>query len=121
MFGDDEAAAKIIDALEPKTAKALGRTVRDFDDNVWKSRCRSVVTEGNLAKFSQNDELRDYLLSTGETVLVEASPYDRIRGIGLKQDDKRAVDPVEWRGSNLLGFALMDVRAELRVAGEVGS
>ena len=55
-----------------------------------------------------------YLLSTGENVLVEASPYDRVWGIGLKQEDKRAADPIQWQGSNLLGFALMDVREQLK-------
>ncbi|WP_199169863.1 NADAR family protein [Rhodopirellula bahusiensis] len=69
--------------------------------------------EAVVAKFIQNSHLLEFLLGTGDAVLVEASPYDRIWGIGLKADDERAKDPVTWQGQNLLGFALMDVREEL--------
>lgn len=70
--------------------------------------------EGNLHKFRQDDRLRDYLLGTGDRVLVEASPMDRIWGIGLAEGDERAQDPARWRGLNLLGFALMETRERLR-------
>jgi ribA/ribD-fused uncharacterized protein len=72
-----------------------------------------LVTEGNIHKFSQNEELGLFLKSTGDAVLVEASPRDCIWGIGLGQDNPRALDPVTWRGQNLLGFALMDVREKI--------
>jgi ribA/ribD-fused uncharacterized protein len=98
---------------DPKTAKALGRTVKNFDDDLWKANARRLVTEGNLAKFEQNGELRAFLVGTGNLVLVEASPYDRIWGIGLMADDERAKNPATWQGQNLLGFALMDVRDKL--------
>jgi ribA/ribD-fused uncharacterized protein len=69
---------------------------------------------GNVAKFGQHDDLRAFLLGTGSRVLVEASPGDRIWGIGLTEADPRAADPRSWRGLNLLGFALMEARAQLR-------
>ena len=113
LFADDETLQQILESADPKTAKALGRKVKNFDDNVWKANCRRLVTEGNVAKFGQNESLRAFLLGTGGQVLVEASPFDRIWGIGLKATDSKAKHPDTWQGQNLLGFALMDVRAEL--------
>ena len=69
-----------------------------------------VVVRGNVAKFSQHPQLQSYLLATSGRVLAEASPRDRIWGIGLTADDDRATDPSQWPGTNLLGFALMHVR-----------
>lgn len=113
LFGDDETLAKILESSDPKTAKALGRAVKNFDDKLWKANGRRLVTEGNLAKFEQNGDLRAFLVGTGNLVLVEASPYDRIWGIGMMADNERAKNPVTWQGQNLLGFALMDVRDKL--------
>ena len=67
----------------------------------------------NFEKFRQNPPLGEFLLSTGNAVIVEASPVDRIWGIGLAADDERATNPLQWRGENLLGFALMEVRDRL--------
>jgi ribA/ribD-fused uncharacterized protein len=114
LFGDEEALAEILESSDPHTAKSVGRKVKNFEDNVWKQNARRLVTEGNLAKFSQNIELKSFLLATNESVLVEASPYDRIWGIGLKANDQRCEHPDTWQGQNLLGFALMDVRDESR-------
>ncbi|QDV69021.1 Swarming motility protein YbiA [Rosistilla carotiformis] len=113
LFGDEESLLQILESSDPKTAKALGRKVKNFDSSLWDENARRLVTEGNVAKFSQNSHLQEFLLGTGDAVLVEASPYDRIWGIGLKADDDRAKNPVTWQGQNLLGFALMDVREEL--------
>lgn len=113
LFGDGDTLAKILESSDPKTAKALGRTVKNFDSDVWTANARRLVTEGNIAKFGQNQELRTFLLATGNLVLVEASPYDRIWGIGLMADDERVKNPGTWQGQNLLGFALMDVREQL--------
>lgn len=114
LFNDEVTLAKILEAGDPKTAKALGRQVKGFQDDVWKENGRRLVTEGNIAKFSQNEGLKEFLLATGTKVLVEASPYDRIWGIGLLADDPKASHPSTWQGENLLGYALMDVRDAIR-------
>jgi ribA/ribD-fused uncharacterized protein len=115
LFGDMEMAARIVEATEPGKAKALGRQVRGFESDRWERHCLDIVVRGNAAKFGQNPALRGWLLATGDAVLVEASPVDPVWGIGLAADDPRAVDPTQWRGTNLLGFALMRVRASLSV------
>ena len=114
LFGDGEIAGQILAAAEPGAVKALGRKIRGFDEATWVAHRSGIVEAANLAKFSQNPALRDFLLATGEKVLVEASPVDAIWGIGLAADDARAQDPAQWPGLNLLGFALMQVRARLR-------
>jgi ribA/ribD-fused uncharacterized protein len=114
LFGDAEMRAKIIAASDPKTAKSLGRKVRGFDDAKWAAARYALVVEGNVHKFAAHAKLREFLLGTGERVLVEASPYDRIWGIGLGRDADGAKDPERWRGDNLLGFALMEARERLR-------
>lgn len=114
LFKDRETLKKILEESSPEKIKALGRQVSNFDEKVWKSNCFRIVVEGNCAKFSQEKSLQDWLLSTGEQVLVEASPYDKIWGIGLKEEDANAKNPARWNGQNLLGFALMTVRDTLR-------
>ncbi|WBC16379.1 NADAR family protein [Micromonospora sp. WMMA1998] len=113
LFGDHEIAGRVLAATHPHRAKALGRQVRDFDEATWTARRFDIVVAGSVAKFGQHDELRRFLLGTGGRVLVEASPTDRIWGIGLAADDPRAGDPATWRGDNLLGFALMRARDAL--------
>jgi len=115
LFGDEETRAGILAAPDPARAKALGRRVRGFDDKLWEQRRVPIVVEGSLAKFAQNVELGRYLAGTGDAVLVEASPVDGVWGIGLPADDPRATRPAEWKGLNLLGFALMQARAALSV------
>jgi ribA/ribD-fused uncharacterized protein len=114
LFGDVEAAERIQAAGHPHRAKALGRQVREFDQPTWERHRFDIVVVGSVAKFGQHDGLRGFLLGTGERVLVEASPTDRIWGIGLAASDERATDPKAWRGLNLLGFALMRARTMLR-------
>ena len=116
LFDDREAERAAIAASHPEQAKDIGRTVRGFDDAVWQRHRFALVTEGSLHKFGQDRALRAYLLGTGSRVLVEASPRDRIWGIGLSADDERTADPALWKGLNLLGFALMEARQ--RLAGE---
>ncbi|MFE2427232.1 NADAR family protein [Streptomyces sp. NPDC059373] len=113
LFGDDAALARIQEARHPNAAKKLGRQVRGFDEEEWIRHRWDLVVEGNVAKFGQDAAMREYLLGTGARVLVEASPLDRIWGIGLAADDERAPDPAQWRGLNLLGFALMEARMRL--------
>jgi ribA/ribD-fused uncharacterized protein len=114
LFGDEEIAAQVPRAGHPSEAKALGRKVCDFDQQVWEERRFEIVVTGNVAKFGQHDELLAYLLGTGERVLVEASPRDRIWGIGMGASNPSAGEPSRWRGRNLLGFALMSARDQLR-------
>jgi ribA/ribD-fused uncharacterized protein len=115
LSGDAEAVGKILAAPDPGVAKALGRQVRGFDEQRWAEHRFDVVVAGNMAKFGQHRQLRDFLVGTGRRVLVEASPRDRVWGIGLAADDERAESPERWPGLNLLGFALMEVRHRLRL------
>ncbi|MGC5564589.1 NADAR family protein [Streptomyces sp. FR-108] len=121
LFGDAEAERRALDAPSPALAKRAGRLVRGFDEGVWERERFDIVVEGSVAKFASDDELRGFLVGTGVPsgdgwgrVLVEASPVDRVWGIGLTADDERASDPARWLGSNLLGFALMTARDRLR-------
>jgi ribA/ribD-fused uncharacterized protein len=114
LSGDGEAVGKILAAPHPGAAKALGRQVRGFEEQLWAEHRFDVVVAGNMAKFGQHRQLRDFLAGTGSRVLVEASPRDRVWGIGLAADDERAESPERWPGLNLLGFALMEVRHQLR-------
>ncbi|GAA3644205.1 NADAR family protein [Nonomuraea antimicrobica] len=113
LFGDGERAAEILAAGHPGEAKALGRAIRGFDEETWQAHRFAIVVRGNTAKFGQCAPLADYLLGTGERVLVEASPRDRVWGIGLAAGDERAASPAAWQGLNLLGFALMAARSAL--------
>lgn len=113
LFGDTGAEREVLQASSPALAKKVGRLVRGFDDATWARERFSIVVEGSVHKFSAHEELRAFLLATGDRVLVEASPVDRVWGIGIAADDERAADPERWRGPNLLGFALMAARARL--------
>jgi hypothetical protein len=114
LFNDAEMLEAILACEHPGEAKKLGRRVRGFDQEIWERERSAIVVAGNVAKFDQNPELGAYLLTTGERVLVEVSPRDRIWGIGMGRNNPDATDPRKWRGRNLLGFALMEVRDRLR-------
>ncbi|MFI9273749.1 NADAR family protein [Kitasatospora sp. NPDC052896] len=113
LFGDEEAVPRILAAKTPAEAKKLGRLVRGFDEQRWVEQRFELVVAGSVAKFGQDDALRGYLLGTRRRVLVEASPLDRVWGIGLAADHEHATEPAYWRGLNLLGFALMAARERL--------
>ncbi|MFG2644620.1 NADAR family protein [Streptomyces sp. NPDC048370] len=114
LFGDPEAERAALSSRTPAEAKKAGRLVRGFDETVWERERFAVVVEGSVHKFASDEALRAFLIGTGDRVLVEASPLDRVWGIGLAADDPRATDPSRWRGLNLLGFALMEARQRLR-------
>jgi len=116
---DESAIAAIVASANPGEAKKLGRQIRNFDQAVWEDNRFEIVVRGNLSKFSQHEPLKQYLLETGDRILVEVSPHDRIWGIGLAANDPAAQNPYGWRGLNLLGFALMAVREELKEAGQL--
>lgn len=114
LFGDHATYEKIMAADNPKDYKALGRLVKNFIPTVWDENKLQIVVKGNIAKFSQNEAIREFLLGTGDKVLVEASPYDEIWGVKLGMNDPKIQDPNNWRGENLLGCALMETRDILR-------
>lgn len=115
LFGDDAMLDAILASTDPSEAKAYGRKVSGYDDAAWAAHRFDAVVEGNVHKFEQNPTLRAFLVNTGNRVLVEAAPRDTIWGVG--RGAEKAVDPHQWRGLNLLGFALMIVRERLRGAG----
>lgn len=110
LFKDIETLEKISNANTPREAKDLGRQVKGFDAAAWVRICFAIVKDGNYHKFTQNKGYKEYLLATGNKVIVEASPVDTIWGIGFRQDSVQAKNLHHWRGQNLLGFALMEVR-----------
>lgn len=114
LFKDDKILEKILQAKSPAEAKKLGRQVKNYQDEVWLANRYEIVKEGNSHKFSQNEALKDFLLNTTDRVLVEASPVDSVWGIGMAADHKDIENPEKWKGLNLLGFALMEVRDELK-------
>jgi hypothetical protein len=117
LFGDLKVAERILASASPKTHKALGRKVVGFDEQVWLRERERIVYEGNHAKFTQNAPLLAALLATAGTELVEASPMDRVWGVGLSEEDPRIQDPSLWRGQNLLGKVLTRLREDLLTAG----
>jgi ribA/ribD-fused uncharacterized protein len=113
-FKDHDSLVKIMKTGEPSRQKSLGRMVKGFVPAEWDAVSRDYVTKGNMAKFSQHDDLKAILLGTGDKEIVEASPYDRLWGIGLGMDDPRSLDKTQWQGKNWLGECIMRVRTELR-------
>jgi ribA/ribD-fused uncharacterized protein len=113
LFGDEAALQVILKSETPAKAKEGGRLVQRFDPKKWDEFKFEIVVNGNLHKFIQYPELKSFLLDTTDQVLVEASPRDRTWGIGLSGENPAARDPARWRGENLLGFALMEVRNKL--------
>lgn len=114
LFGDNEIAELIMKETNPREQKKYGRMIKNFDKAVWDKNCFVIVYEGNYAKFTQNSDLKEELLSTGDRVLVEASPLDNIWGIGMAENDEGVDNPSYWLGLNLLGFAITTVRNQIR-------
>lgn len=114
LFNDKESVSLILKTSNPKKQKALGRLIKGFNEEAWNKHKLDIVTTGVYLKFSQNEELKAKLLATGDKILVEGSPYDRVWGVGLKWDSPEILDEKNWKGQNLLGVALMNVRDTLR-------
>lgn len=115
VANDLSSAAAVLAEPSPRAVKSIGRKIRGYDDKEWAIYKFSVVVKGNILKFGANRKLKTYLLGTGDTVLVEASPLDTKWGIGMNPEDaKKLNDPAQWQGTNLLGWALMEARDQLR-------
>lgn len=114
VFNDHEVLQEILQVSHPHDAKKLGRKVKNFTPDIWDQHKFDIVVKANYAKFSQNQELKAFLLNTNDRIIVEASPRDRIWGIGMGQSNEKALNPNLWRGHNLLGYALMEVRDTLK-------
>lgn len=114
LFKDYNIQKQIMQSFSQRDIKALGRKVHNFNESIWLKNREKIVFDGNYAKFTQNENLKNFMLSTENKILVEASPYDTIWGIG--HDDKNRAfvsNPNNWRGINLLGFTLMKVREKI--------
>ena len=118
LFGDKVIYQEIIKSEKAGKVKELGRKVKNFNQRVWEENRFEIVVRGNFHKFSQNPELSEFLKNTNDRILVEASPVDKIWGIGLAQHDENAEIPYFWKGLNLLGYALMETRDILNKIGE---
>ncbi len=115
MFGDNEAAEKILKSKNPGEQKALGRAVRNYNEEEWVLEREWAVEKILYKKFTQNEDLKKILLDTGDRIIVEASPYDKVWGIAMGVDKHPAIlDPKNWKGQNLLGKCLMRVRDRIR-------
>lgn len=113
LFQDSAMLKEILNAKHPKQMKEFGRLVNNFDKEKWDKNCYEIVKKGNKEKFSQNSELWNFLKTTKNRILVEASPRDRIWGIGMGKLNPDAENPTKWRGKNILGFAITEIRDEL--------
>lgn len=114
LFGDEDTWNEIMNSYSPAEYKKLGRKVKGFDAVIWDEKKLDIVIEGNKAKFGQNPDLKEFLLATDNAILVEASPYDKIWGIGLDRETALNGSVEDWNGENLLGCALMEVRDWLK-------
>ena len=110
LFHDEDIYNLILKEKFQWNIKSYGRKIKNFNDEIWNKNKFNIVVQGNILKFSQNEELKKFLVETGNKILVEASPYDKIWGIGMGIDEPDVKDPNKWKGENLLGFALMEVR-----------
>ena len=113
LFNEPETAERILEEHDPRTQQSLGRQIKNFDQKTWERWRFQIVCTGNLLKFTQHSDLRARLVSTYPKILVEASPCDRIWGVGLSAADDRILDEDEWVGENLFGSCLMAVRSVL--------
>ena len=110
LFNDKHIYCYIMSSDSQREIKALGRKISGFNESVWVQNRERIVFDGNYAKFTQNEMLKNYIIKQKGKIIVEASPYDRIWGIGLEASDNRVYNPNNWQGLNLLGFVLMEVR-----------
>jgi ribA/ribD-fused uncharacterized protein len=112
--GDYKGVTDVMECDDPREQKAIGRRISNYSDEIWNPKRYQVVVDGNFYKFTQDPRLKELLISTGNKIIVEASPYDKVWGIGLGTNDNRVLNESLWDGQNLLGKAIMDVRELLK-------
>lgn len=112
-FKDTQRAQMVLDLEGPDQVKAVGRQIEAYTDAVWDAIRFDIVVMGNVLKFSQNPDFFEVMRNDCEKCIVEASPYDRIWGIGRSETDPNLDDVDEWDGLNLLGYAIMEARERL--------
>lgn len=113
-FSDITTVSVILDSDDPDIIKRLGRQVKNYNENIWNGVRQLIVFDGLMAKFSQNSDLKEILLSTGDAFLAEAAAGDKVWGIGICDSDPLRFEMSKWKGANLLGYSLMIVRSKLR-------
>jgi ribA/ribD-fused uncharacterized protein len=113
-FNDYGSMFLVMDTTSPREQKAIGRAIKGYSDEIWGPIRYATVVQGNYLKFTQNEDLKALILSTGNKHIVEASPYDKVWGIGLGPADDKVLDESKWDGQNLLGKAVMEVRDRIR-------
>lgn len=114
MFGDEKSAEGVLATNSVAEQQAIGRNASGYINAVWAGARQMVVYRALMAKFSQNEDLKQQLLDTGDAYLVECAGSDKIWACGIRLNDEKRFDAFNWKGSNLLGFALMEVREKLR-------
>jgi len=116
LFGDENVATEIMkcNSSQQRKMKQLGRTVKNFDENIWKNNREKIYHKHCSAKFKSNQYLKNALLNTHDKILVEASPTDLIWGIGLSEEDAIVTPVKNWKGLNLLGKILTQIREEIK-------
>ena len=118
LFSDNEIANKILKTSDPRKVKALGRKVKNFDSITWDDHKYNLMVDVNYEKYKQNPDMLEKLLKTGDSEIVEASPFDKIWGIGLDEEQAIKTDPQNWPGQNLLGLVLMELRLKFETNSE---
>ncbi len=114
IFGDEESAKEILSTDDTATQQAIGRKSTGYIDSVWAGMRQMIVLRGLIAKFNQNEDLKQKLLNTGDAYLVECAGSDKVWACGIRLNDEQRFDTASWHGSNILGFALMEVREMLK-------
>ena len=117
LFGDTTMESRIMSAVDPADQKRYGRMVQGFDADKWNAAAKDVMYKALYAKFTQNEDLKKEMLSHGTRTFVEASPKDRIWGIGMHWKDRECDDPKNWKGTNWLGESLTKVRDDIGIQG----
>lgn len=110
FFDDEECERRIMNNNDIEDITLLGQQIKIFDGFLWDNYKKDVIRQGNVAKFADNKELFEFLISTDDAILVEATPYDVVWGIGMREGDQGIDNPHNWKGENILGFTLMKIR-----------